>query len=159
MGAQGSLVHRIRNSSPSSSIELVLPLQVGRGDEDWPSMEEMLAMGKRVLLLNGVNYGAHMQPLIFKRCVTMHGKWGVLQTLLCGRKVGCPHCLTSHVCVLVPSITSSPSYVSYPLTMSSPSLPHPCSLRFRPRSRRHRPLLRACCVVRDLTSASLSLSS
>ena len=44
-----------------------LPLQAGRGDNDWPSMEEMLGMGKRVLLLNGVQYGAHMQPLIFKK--------------------------------------------------------------------------------------------
>ena len=31
-------------------------------------MDEMLAWGKRVMLLNGVDYGAHMQPLIFKRC-------------------------------------------------------------------------------------------
>ncbi len=41
--------------------------QVGRGAEDWPSMDQMLAAGKRVLLLSGVNYGAHMEPLIFKR--------------------------------------------------------------------------------------------
>ena len=33
-------------------------------------MEEMLKNGKRVLLLNGVDYGAPMQPLIFKRCGT-----------------------------------------------------------------------------------------
>ena len=46
-------------------------MQAGRSNDDWPSMEEMLKLGKRVLLLNGVNYGAHMQPLIFKRCVSV----------------------------------------------------------------------------------------
>ena len=51
----------------SLTLTLTLTLQVGRGDDDWPSMDEMLAMGKRVLLLNGVQYGAHMQPLIFKK--------------------------------------------------------------------------------------------
>lgn len=39
-----------------------------RGSSDWPSMDEMAAAGKRVLLLSGVDYGPSMVPLIFDKC-------------------------------------------------------------------------------------------
>ena len=40
----------------------------GRGSADWPSIDEMLAAGKRVLLLSGVDYGPVMNPLVFDKC-------------------------------------------------------------------------------------------
>lgn len=39
-----------------------------RGSSDWPSIDDMAADGKRVLLLSGVDYGPLMQPLIFDKC-------------------------------------------------------------------------------------------
>ena len=39
-----------------------------RDSTDWPSIDEMAAAGKRVLLLSGVDYGPSMHPLIFDKC-------------------------------------------------------------------------------------------
>ncbi|KAL4424092.1 hypothetical protein ABPG75_001393 [Micractinium tetrahymenae] len=39
----------------------------------WPSQQEMLTAGKRLLLVSGTDYGADMQPLIFSRGDTLCG--------------------------------------------------------------------------------------
>ena len=52
-------------------------------------MEEMLAAGKRVLLLSGVNYGAHMEPLIFKRWAFSTAFDYVMQCAMCNSTWRC----------------------------------------------------------------------
>ncbi|KAL4419285.1 hypothetical protein ABPG77_008335 [Micractinium sp. CCAP 211/92] len=39
----------------------------------WPSQQQMLTSGKRLLLVSGTDYGADMQPLIFSRGATLCG--------------------------------------------------------------------------------------
>ena len=60
------LLRRITEIFPAATI--YSPTDHGdRLGTDWPSMAEMEAAGKRLLLLSGVDYGMVMDPLIFDR--------------------------------------------------------------------------------------------
>lgn len=66
------LLERITQYFPAASI--YSPADHGdRGATDWPSMDEMMAAGKRVLLLSGEDYGTSMDALIFDKCVPNMG--------------------------------------------------------------------------------------
>lgn len=66
------LLERITQYFPAASI--YSPADHGyRGATNWPSMDKMMAAGKRVLLLSGIDYGSSMDALIFDKWVLILG--------------------------------------------------------------------------------------
>ena len=51
--------------------EAFTPLDLAARNYTWPSVDEMAAAGKRLLVVSGVDYLAPMAPLIFSRCASL----------------------------------------------------------------------------------------
>ena len=51
-----------------TTAEVFTPLDLAALGSQWPSIHDMLAEGKRILVVSGVDYLTPMAPLIFSRC-------------------------------------------------------------------------------------------
>ena len=51
-----------------TTAEVFTPLDLAARGNRWPSIQGMLAGGKRLLVVSGVDYLTPMAPLIFSRC-------------------------------------------------------------------------------------------
>ena len=51
-----------------TTAEVFTPLDLAALGNRWPSIQDMLAGGKRLLVVSGVDYLTPMAPLIFSRC-------------------------------------------------------------------------------------------
>lgn len=69
-GAQGLiplLMSRITAHFPAEGI-YTPPHHEAGGGGSWPAADAMVAAGRRLLLVSGVDYGPVMHPLIFLKC-------------------------------------------------------------------------------------------
>ena len=53
-----------------STAQVFTPLDLANRGYAWPSINDMVAEGKRVLVVSGVDYLTPMAPLIFSRCAS-----------------------------------------------------------------------------------------
>ena len=51
-----------------TTAEVFSPLDLAARNYTWPSIDAMVADGKRLMVVSGVDYLAPMAPLIFSRC-------------------------------------------------------------------------------------------
>lgn len=58
---------RIKAYFPEDTI-YTPPHHEQRGGGEWPSADDMVAEGRRLMLTSGVDYGPVMNPLIFLKC-------------------------------------------------------------------------------------------